>query len=519
MIVGAGSAGCVLAARLSEDPSKKVLLLEAGQPDKKQEIGIPAAFSKLFLTEYDWAYYTSPQPELNDRELFWPRGKMLGGTSSINAMMWVRGVPPDYDGWAKRGNAGWSYDEVVQYFKRAEDTDPGRVDSEHLGTGGPMTVTEQRDRNPATDLFVQACVNLGIPRNPKANAGFNDGVDFSMVTQRRGKRWSTASAYLKPAMKRPNLTVETGAHVSRVIIENSVARGVMYTRDDQTHEVSVSSEVILSGGAINSPQLLMLSGIGPRDHLEDVGIDVLADLPGVGANLSDHLAAGMVMSSDRSDTLTAAETPREMAKYLLMRKGLLTSNVGEAHAFFRSRGDLDGPDLELIFVPAPFVEHGQREVPPGLTIAAVLLQPESRGTIRLTSDDPTEAPIIDPQYLSSGADLATLASGVEKALQVFQIDPLSAHVTGPLLPESVPSSRAEVEQAVRAHAETLYHPAGTCRMGIESDAVVDPELRVRGIKGLRIADTSIMPELNRGHTNAPAVMIGEKASDLIRSAR
>lgn len=504
-----------MAARLSEDPTKQVLLLEAGGSDKKQEIEVPAAFSKLFRTEFDWAYYTAPQANLDNRELFWPRGKVLGGSSSINAMMWVRGVPPDYDGWAKRGNVGWSYDEVVQYFKRAEDTDPSRVDQDHFGTGGPLRVEEQRDSNPATAMFVQACQNAGIPRNPKANAGFNDGVDFAMVNQRRGKRLSAAGAYLKPAMSRPNLTVETGAQVSRVIIENGVARGVDYIVDGGEMTATVSGEVILSGGAVNSPQLLMLSGVGPRQHLEEVGIDVVADLPGLGSNLSDHLAAGLIVSTDRTDTLVHAETAKQKAQYLLRRKGLLTSNVGEAHAFLRSRDGLAGPDIELLFVPAPFADEGITG--PGFTIAAILLQPESRGTIRLASSDPSATPIIDPQYLSAGDDMATLVLGVEKAREVFATEPLAGQVTGPMIPKAIPTDRDAIEAGIRGHSQTLYHPVGTCRMGVDDLAVVDPELRVRGIKGLRVVDTSVMPVVNRGHTHAPAIMIAEKAADLIRA--
>lgn len=520
VIVGAGSSGCVMAARLSEDPGTRVLLLEAGGPDTKREIGIPAAFPKLFGSEVDWAFHTVPQPGLGGRSLYWPRGKVLGGSSSMNAMMWVRGVPPDFDAWAAAGNDGWSYGDVLPYFMRAENTDPHRSHPSSLGTGGPITVTEQRDPNPSTRLFVQACVNAGIPRNHLANVEFNDGVDYTMVTQRRGLRVSAAAAYLKPAMKRPNLIVETGAMVERVLVDGTAARGVIYSVGGGTRTAIARREVILSGGSINTPQILMLSGIGPREHLEAVGVETRLDLPGVGSNLVDHLAAGIIQRTDRTDTLIAAETPRQVANYLLRRKGLLTSNIAEAHAFLRTRPEIDGPDIELIFAPVPFHEHGQSDLGiHGLTIGVILLQPRSSGSVRLASAEPTTAPLIDPRYLSEPADLDVLVDGVERALQVFDTEPLNSAVSGPLIPEERPRDRAEIERLIRRRAETLYHPVGTCRMGVDEGAVVDSELRVRGIDRLRVVDASVMPSIIRGHTHAAAVMIGEKAADLVRRSR
>ncbi len=515
IVVGAGSAGCVVAARLSEDPSVSVLLLEAGKPDKKQDIHIPAAFSNLFHTEYDWDYRTVPQAELDNRELYWPRGKVLGGSSSINAMMWVRGVPADYDAWAKAGNAGWSYDELLPYFKRSEDTE--RHDPHHTGKGGPITVEEPRDPNPAVQMFVDACVQAGIPRNSNANVGTNEGVDVTQVSQHRGRRMSTAAGYIKPALGRPNLTVETEAHVTRVIIENGRAVGVTYVVGSELRMARCEREVVLSGGAVNSPQLLMLSGIGDADHLRSVGIEPIADLPGVGSNLSDHLASGVIMTSTRKDTLVAAETPRQIADYLVRRKGLLTSNVGEAFAFVKSSDDLEGPDIELIFAPVPFLDHGDTEPwDHGYTIGVILLQPKSRGTIRLASDDPLQAPLIDPAYLTAGDDLDISIWGVKKAFEVFATRPLADIVSQPMRPERMPESDADIEAAIRRYGETLYHPVGTCAMGVDDDGVVDPELRVKGVAGLRVADASVMPTINRGHTNAPAIMIGEKAAELLR---
>lgn len=491
-------------------------MLEAGQPDKKQEIHIPAAFSKLFHTSFDWDYYTVPQRQLDDRVLYWPRGKVLGGTSSLNAMMWVRGVPADYDEWAKLGNQGWSYEEVLPYFKRAEDTE--RYDPDHLGRGGPMTVEEQRDPNPATGLFVEACLRAGIPRNRNANVGSNEGVDFTQVSQSRGKRRSTAGGYLRPAMKRPNLIVRTGAHATRVLLEAGRAVGVEYVESGSIMTARTGGEVVLAGGAINSPQLLMLSGIGPADQLKLAGIEPMLDLPGVGRNLLDHLAAGAIRFTTRTDSLVTAETLRQLLKYLTRRRGMLTSNVAEAHAFVKSGPGVDWPDVELLFAPVPFLDHGGTEPPGhGYTIAAILLQPTSSGSITLRSADPMTAPAIDPNYLAEPDDVRVLTMGVERALELFETSPL-AEVTGEWIrPERKPESEAELVAGIRRYSETLYHPVGTCRMGVDAMAVVDPELRVHGVNGLRVVDASIMPKLIRGHTNAPTIMIGEKAAELIRA--
>ncbi|HVR31252.1 MAG TPA: GMC family oxidoreductase N-terminal domain-containing protein [Acidimicrobiia bacterium] len=514
VIVGAGSAGCVLASRLSADPRRTVLLLEAGGPDRRREIGIPAAFSKLFHTDFDWDYRTVPQPQLSDRTLFWPRGRGLGGSSSISAMMWVRGVPADYDAWEAAGNAGWSYRDVLTYFKRSEDA--VRRDSAHSGIGGPVRIEEQRDPNPGTHLFVAACQRAGIPRNANANAETSLGVDYTQVFQRRGRRVSSADAYLHPVRDRPNLVVETGARVVRVVLEAGRVTGVSYLIDGELRTVRARGDVVLAGGAVNTPQILMLSGIGPADHLAEVGIDPVVDLPGVGGNLSDHLAAGLMMATSRTDSLVVAERPAEIVKYLAARRGLLSSNVGEAHAFLQSRSDLAGPDIELIFAPVPFLDHGDTNPDGhGYTIGVVLLQPASRGTIRLASADPFAAPLIDPRYLQEEEDLATLLWGVERAEEVFGTEPLAGVITDPIRPVRPPETTQDRIEGIRTWSETLYHPAGTAAMGVHDAAVVDPQLRVRGVEGLRIADASVMPTLNRGHTHAPVVMIGEKAAELI----
>ncbi|WP_119727809.1 GMC family oxidoreductase [Thermomonospora amylolytica] len=512
VIVGAGSAGCVLAGRLSEDPGVTVALLEAGGPDKKREVKVPAAFAKLFKTECDWNYSTVAQPELAGRELYWPRGRMLGGSSSMNAMMWVRGTRADYDGW---NVPGWSYDEVLPYFKKAERREGGDRGGVY-GTGGPLWISEQRSPNASTLAFLEACQAQGMTRLPEPNGDTNEGCAQTPVSQRRGQRWSTADGYLRPARKRANLTVLTGAHAKRIVIENGRATAVEYgdTR------VTARREVVLSAGAVGSPHLLMLSGVGDPDHLRDVGVEPVHELPAVGEHLADHLATAVTRHCPEPITLATAETLPNLARYLLARRGPFTSNVGEAVAFLRSGDDQPAPDLELIFAPVPFIEHGLR--PPaghGVTIGVVLLRPESTGRIRLASADPAAPPVIDPRYLSADEDLPRIMHGLRKAEELLATAPLKRYAAGCMDPYPEGAEDDEVlAEYVREHAETLYHPAGTCRMGTGEDSVVDPELRVRGIEGLRVADASVMPSLNRGHTNAPAIMIGEKAADLIRSA-
>ncbi len=398
----------------------------------------------------------------------------------------------------------------------AEDTE--RYDPDHLGRGGPITVEEQRDPNPATGLFVEACIRAGIPRNPNANAGTNEGVDFTQVSQSRGKRRSTAAGYLKPAMTRPNLIVRTGAHATKVLLEGGRAVGVEYVESGGVKTARAESEVILAGGAINSPQLLMLSGIGPADELKAVGVEAEIDLPGVGRNLLDHLAAGAIRFTTRTDSLVAAEKPRQLLKFLTRRRGMLTSNVGEAHAFVKSGSDVDWPDYELLFAPVPFLDHGGTAPPGhGYTIGVIPLQPKSSGSIRLASADPMAAPAIDPNYMAEPDDMRVMTIGFKRALEVFETSPLADVTGGWIRPEKKPESDDEIAAGVRRYAETLYHPVGTCRMGVDEMAVVDPELRVHGVPGLRVVDASVMPNLIRGHTNAPTIMIGEKAADLIRA--
>jgi choline dehydrogenase len=515
IIVGAGSAGCVLANRLSTDPQHRVLLLEAGPPDKKTEIHIPAAFSKLFRTEVDWAYETSPQASLDNRSLYWPRGRTLGGSSSINAMIYIRGHREIYDRWAARGNRGWSFEELLPYFKRSEDFADGP--SEHHGSGGPLNVCGLRDPNPISRATVAAALGHGLAPNDDFNGASQSGVGFYHVTQKNGKRHSAAVAFLRPSLSRPNLTIETEAFVTRVICKDRRAIGVEYTQGGTTH-TALAGEIVLSGGAINSPQLLMLSGIGPAPDLERHEIPVVSDLPGVGSNLQDHLLYVAAWVCTRPVSLANAESIGSLARYLLFKKGPLTSNVGEAGAFVRIDPTSAVPDLQYHFAPTWFVDHGQNNPEGhGLGLGPTLLCPQSRGSLRLASADPMAHPLIDPGYLSAEKDLATLVAGVRLAREIAAGGPLDDLRGEEFTPGQECQSDEEIAAAIRSTVETLYHPVGTCKMGGDGEAVVDDRLRVHGVDGLRVADASIMPIIPNGNTNAPTIMIGEKAADLVSS--
>ncbi|MEV4356238.1 GMC family oxidoreductase N-terminal domain-containing protein [Nonomuraea sp. NPDC049625] len=509
VIVGAGSAGCVLANRLSADPGVTVALVEAGGQDDKLEIRMPAGFAKLFKTDYDWNYTTAKQGEMSGRELYWPRGRVIGGSSSLNAQMWVRGCERDYDQW---GVPGWSYGEVLPYFTRAEHR-VGSNEGGVYGTSGPLYISELRSPNVTTAAFLKACEELGLTRLKELNGPSNEGYSPTPVTQNRGRRWSSADAYLRPAKGRPNLHVITGATVNRVVFEGRRAIGIEHSGGAQ---VRAKGEVILSAGAIGSPYLLMRSGVGAPDELRDAGVTVVHELPEVGKNLQDHLSSGVYVECKQPVTLTKAESISNLLRYIVLRSGMLTTNVGEAVAFIRTSAEEPAPDIELIFAPGPFVDHGL--TPPtghGLTVGVVLLQPESRGRVGLNGRDV----VIDPGYLSAEADVKRLVAGLKTAKQVFATTAMKPWAGGPMAPYWAPESDEELARWVRERGETLYHPVGTCRMGTDDASVVDPSLRVRGVEGLRVVDASVMPTLNRGHTHAPAIMIGEKAADLIGKHR
>ena len=506
VVVGAGSAGCVLAARLTEDPDVSVLLLEAGPRDRKLEIRIPAAFSKLFGTALDWGYATVPQEGLGGREIAFPRGRVVGGCSSTNAMMVVRGHPLDQRAWTA---PGWSWAEVEPYYRRSAE---------------PFPRAALRDRHSLTDDFLAAAAAAGIPRSADLNGTEIEGAGLVPVSQRRGRRWSVADGFLRPALRRPNLTLVTGALATRVLVEHGRAAGVAYRLGDREEEAPAEREVLLAGGAINSPQLLLLSGIGPREELERHGIPVAHVLPGVGRNLRDHLANGILaLTKTGVETLYSAESLRNLGRFLLRRRGPLTSNVAEAAAFVRTDPALNAPDLELIFAPVLYEEGGA--VPPsahGVTVATVLLQPRSSGTVTLRSADPAEAPLIDPRYLTDpdGGDARVLLAGLRLARRVLAADPLARSIEREYLPGEDATSDAELLAHLREQSQTLYHPVGTCRLGPagDPDAVVDGELRVQGLRSLRVVDASAIPSLPRGHTNWPTVMLAERAADLIRGA-
>ena len=517
VIVGAGSAGCVLAGRLSADPACRVLLLEAGGSDRKREIRIPAAFTKLLQTDYDWNYHTSRQPQLSDRELYWPRGKTLGGSSSINGQIWTRGHRLDYDGWAETC-PGWSYDEVLPYFQRAEHRVGSNVGGVY-GTSGPQYISELRDPNPTTLAFLAGCAESGMRRHGELNEPDNTGFAPSPVTQRRGLRNSAADAYLRPARRRRNLTVLTEAYAERILLDGARATGVEY-RDaaGMPQQVTASREVILSAGTINSPQLLMLSGIGDADQLHAVGVEPRHELVGVGANLQDHLACGLVVHCPQPVSLVAADSAAQLARFLLLRRGMLTSSVNEAVAFVRSDPTLAAPDIELVWLPVPVLGEGL--IPSrdhGLTLAVELLQPDSRGAIRLASGNPVEPPVIDPALLSAESDLRGLVAGLRMAERLLDTAALRPYVAGPMAPWPGHVDDERLATFVREHAQTAFHPVGTCRMGSDDAAVVDCEMRVRGLDGLRVVDASVMPRIIRGHTHAPTVMIAERAADFIRA--
>jgi choline dehydrogenase len=517
IIVGAGSAGCVLATRLSADSGVSVLLLEAGPSDDAEEIHAPAAMNRLFQTAYDWNYLTVPQHRAAGRSIYWPRGRVLGGSSSIDAMIYIRGSRHDFQSWRdEHGCTGWGYEDLMPYFRRAEDNSRGA--SAYHGQGGPLSVTDVRYKSAACEAFIAAAQEQGAAANDDFNGPRQDGVGWYQVTQRGGRRCSAATAYLHPAMSRPNLTVLTDALVTNVIIEGGQATGVTYLRKGQAETARANAEVILSGGAINSPQLLMLSGIGPADHLIETGIGVLADSPWVGANLSDHPVLPVIWSTPRVRGLWEKTGNANVLRWQLTHRGPLTSNVAESGGFAHSEAGLPAPDLQLHALPAPYKNQGLADpAQRAMSVLVGLVDVGSRGRIRLRGTDPRHRPAIDPGYLSDDRDARALAAGLKMAREFVTARAMAAVCRSELAPGAHVRSDAELLRYVQTSVVTLNHPVGTCAMGGESrrNSVVDPELRVRGVAGLRVVDASVMPSVPRGNTNAPTIAIAERAADLI----
>tara|TARA_R110000751_G_scaffold8822_9_gene34130 strand:+ start:12202 stop:13830 length:1629 start_codon:yes stop_codon:yes gene_type:complete len=531
IVIGAGSAGCVLANRLSADPDRSVLLLEAGGKDRNPLFRLPMLMGKLFQSGiYNWHYHTEPEPYLNGRSVYWPRGKVLGGSSTINGMLYVRGNRRDYDRWAQLGLPGWSYEEVLPAFRRSEGHIQ-RKDDFH-NADGELTVCRARGSNPLHEVFIEAGTQAGHPKNDDFNGEEQEGFGRFDFTIRDGKRWSTSRAFLKPVQQRKNLHVETGALTHRIIVENDRAVGVEYSQNGQTKKVYANREVILSAGTVNSPQILLLSGIGPADELSALGIDTVHDLPGVGKNLQDHVDCVMSWECQKPvtlyDDLRADKLIVSMAQGLLFGRGIVTTFPYEGGAFMKTHEGLESPDIQLHFMPAlektanlhfpnPFRKKADTENNHGFTMRVGPVNPESRGEITLHSSDPTQAPKILANYLKSDFDIRTMIEGIRMTRDVIAQKAFDPYRGKELAPGPDCESEADLIAWLRATAMTTFHPVGTCKMGTDPQAVVDARLNVHGIAGLRIADASVMPIISSGNTNAPAIMIGERAADFILS--
>ena len=524
LIIGGGSAGCVLAARLSEDPSVSVGLLEAGPVDKSVLIHCPAGLAVLAKNgAANWAFETVPQPGLNGRRGYQPRGKVLGGSSSVNAMIYIRGQREDYDAWAAQGNAGWGWDDVLPYFKRAEHNERG-ADAWH-GTGGPLNVMDLRSPNRFGPIFVHAANEAGYASNPDFNGERQEGVGVYQVTHKNGERFSAAKGYLTPNLGRPNLAVVTDAQATRILIEDGRASGVEARVGNRMRTFRARREVLLTAGALQSPQLLMLSGIGPGPHLRERGIAVRRELPGVGRNLHDHIDVVQVFDAPRLKDLFGlsftgvVNVIKGIFEWRRQRSGMLTTNFGEAGGFVRSRPEEERPDLQFHFVIGKLVDHGRKTVfGHGYSCHVCLLRPKSRGSVTLASSDPLAAPAIDPNFLAERDDVERLVRGFRIMRRILAQPALANHGARELAASAGAQNDAEIEAFIRSHADTIYHPVGTCRMGSGPLDVVDAELRVHGVQGLRVVDASIMPQVVSGNTNAPTIMIAEKAADLIKAA-
>jgi choline dehydrogenase-like flavoprotein len=524
VIVGAGSAGCVLAARLSEIPDAKVLVVEAGPTDTDPFIHMPVGFFKMTAGPLIWGYQTAPLKYANNRVAVYPQARVLGGGSSINAEIYTRGCPEDYDNWSKNhGCDGWSWSELKQYFIKSEGN--SRLGPPDHGTDGPLGVSDLPSYNQVSRAYVDGCVEFGMPRNPDFNSGKQEGAGLYQTTTRKGRRSSAAVAYLRPALKRPNLTVRTDIFVNRIVIENGRAKGIEIVENGQLKRIEASTEVIVTAGAIGSPKLLMLSGIGPAGHLKEVGVPVVHDLPGVGQNFHDHFSTDVtwVLNGPHSYDKYKKKHWQLLAgmQYLAFRTGPVASNIVEAGAFWWSDRSEKTPDIQFHFLAGAGVEEGVGSVPGGngATCNSYHVRPRSRGYVKLASSDPRAAPIIDPNSFAEPYDLDRHIDGIKITQEVGRTNAMRKFVSAEHFPGPGVKSRKDYEEAARANARSSYHPVGTCKMGTDGMAVIDPLLRVRGIERLRVCDSSIMPEVVSSNTNAPTIAIAEKAADIIRGNR
>ncbi len=525
IIIGGGSAGCVLAARLTEDPNITVALLEAGSADSSVLIHCPAGLAVIAKTGHaNWKFDTVPQPGLNGRRGYQPRGKVLGGSSSVNAMIYARGHRDDYDHWAAEGNAGWAYADVLPYFKLAEHNERG-ANAFH-GSGGPLHVMDLRSPNRFGQVFIKAGQQAGLHHNPDFNGESQEGVGLFQVTHKNGERFSAAKAYLTPHLARPNLRVFTGAHTTRILLERKRAVGVEFHHEGELKQLNAKREVLLCAGALQSPQILMLSGIGPHTHLLENNIATLHNLPGVGANLHDHIDVVQVVDAPQTKDLFGLSPSgvwrmlKGVFEWRQLRSGMLTTNYAEAGGFIKSQGSEPIPDLQLHFVIGKLLNHGRTTtLGHGFSCHVCLLRPRSRGSVRLASKDPFAAPLIDPNFLGDRDDTDRLVRGFKLMRNILAQPALAAAKGRELAASAQAQTDAQIERFIRDHADTIYHPVGTCRMGSGAMDVVDAQLRVHGLAGLRVVDASIMPRVVGGNTNAPVIMIAEKAADMIRTAQ
>ncbi len=519
IVVGAGSAGCPVANRLSENPKHRVLLLEAGPKDRNIWIHIPIGYYRTMISPLSWGYETEPDDGIAGRSLIWPRGKVLGGSSAINGLVYIRGQKQDYDHWRQLGNEGWGYDEVLPFFRMSEDQERGGDD--YHGSGGPLKVSDIRDKREICDAFIAAAQEAGIRRNNDFNGAEQEGVGNFQTTSRNGRRCSAADGYLKPIRNRANLHVETGAMVLKLLFEGKRVAGIRYRQTGQEKTVTVTGEIVLAGGAINSPQLLQLSGVGPGEHLREHGIDVVQDSPGVGADLQDHYQARVLLELNKPISVNDdVNNPLRLMwtglRYALFRRGPMTFSAGHVAVFTKVLPESATPDAQVHFIPFSATKPGGDLHPySGVTASVCQLRPESRGEVMIRSSDPFEHPRITPNYLSSEYDRRIMIEGLKMVRRIAQAPAFAKYVAM----EREPGAEATSDEALLAHARekgsTIFHPTSTCRMGSDPLAVVDSRLRVHGIDGLRVADCSIMPKVVSGNTNAPAVMIGEKCAHMI----